>query len=810
MQRPGAFYCGVFLTTLCALVHQLTTTRTFSVLTWYHLAFLSISLAMLGMTAAGLYVYLGSSAPSAGRTRRVLVRHSIWFALSLPLSHIGLTSLVLPAELNPQLGDLAILAFAVVLSALPFFFSGVVVAVALTETPLPTGRIYGVDLVGAASGCLVAVALLELTDPSSVSLGIGALAATAAAAFALGTDGSLSKSAVALAAALAAISVVNAAVYPDLFWVSRMNGIPAKTEGVVLDRWNSHSRVLAWKREAQPPHFWAKGESPAAARVPLVESVGIQIDGAAFTAATAFDGDPGSLGWVRHGVTSLAYQLRGKGGEIAVIGVGGGRDVLTALGFGASRVTGIEVNGTLVELLNGRLRDFTRLVERPDFTLIHDDGRSWMARTDQRFDLIQMALIDTFASTSAGAMTLTENGLYTREAWALFLERLAPGGIFSLSRFYHPGRISETARALSLAVDTLLARGQAEPAAHIALVTAVNVSTLLVARDPLSRQDVGRLIATIRQEGFRPVILPGYVVQDPILRRILGARSAEELSAATRHRHYDLTASTDDRPFFFNMLKLSAWRELEDETNYGVLVGNLRATQTLVSLLSIVLLLTVLTILGPLVLRGRRHALPPPVFVAATSYFSLIGLGFMLIEVALVQKFSILLGHPIHSLAITLMSMILASGLGSLASDRLRVESGRLLRLLPAVAALVVAAGAGTVQAAIDAAIAATLPVRGAVAVLFTFPIGFVLGCFFPLGLRRLRSQSPVVQSWMWGLNGAFGVLGSLLSIVIAMSFGIRACLLTGAACYLLLSLPAHRLYGTPAGARPSLPAAGP
>jgi SAM-dependent methyltransferase len=796
MHRPGAFYFGVFLTTLSVLVYQVVTTRILSALTWYHLAFLSISLAMLGMTAAGLYVYLWAPPPTAERTRRVLVSHSIWFAASVPLCHVGLISLVLPVD-RLEAGGLAILAVAVGLAALPFFFSGVVVAVALTETPLPTGRIYGVDLVGASLGCLAAVALLELLDPSTVCLVIGALAGSAAIAFSVGSNGSVPKLAGGIALALVALAVANALAYPHLIWISRMNEWPVPTEGIVVDRWNSHSRVVAWELGRVPPHFWGQGAtSRAADALPEVEVVGIQIDGAAFTAATSFDGDPKTLDWVRHGVTSVAFQIRG-GGEVAVIGVGGGRDVLTALGAGARRVLGIEVNGVLVELLRTRLRELTGLVGRDDFTLVHDDGRSWMARTDQRFDLIQMALIDSFASTSAGAMTLTENGLYTREAWSLFLDRLRPGGVLSLSRYYHPGRTNETARALSLAVDTLLQRGVEDPAAHIMLVSAGNVSNLVVGRDPLTPEDIRIVRSTCRAEGFSEEALPGYVTKDPTLRGILEAKSRADLEEATRHPHFHLGASTDDRPFFFNMLKLSAWRDVPVEHfGVGVIVGNLRATQTLVGLLRIVVVLAGLTILGPLLLRGRRHGLRTPTFLAASGYFSLIGLGFMLVEIGLMQKFSILLGHPLHSLAITLMSMILASGLGSFAADRIALMPPWRLSLLPALAALLIVAGATTVQSAIDLAIGVSLPWRAVTVVVFTFPIGFALGFFFPLGLKRLKNDSPVAQSWMWGMNGAFGVLGGLASIVISMSFGIRTCLLIGAACYLLLSLPAHHLHG--------------
>ena len=695
-------------------------------------------------------------------------------------------------DLSPS--NLAVAAAAVVLTAIPFFFSGVVLAIALTRTALPVGRVYGVDLIGAGLGCPTAVLLLEALDPSTVCLVVACLAAAASLAFSVASTGRRRWLPAVVALALLAFSVVNAAVYPDLIFVSRMKGKEFPKEQIRLERWNSHSRVIAFQPARGRPHYWGEGRSAAAAASPTVESIGVQIDGAAFTPITRFEGDTRSLDWVRHDVTSLPYQIRGSG-DVAVIGVGGGRDILTALGFGASHVTGIEVNRALVDFLKQDFAEFARLDGRDDVVLVHDDGRSWLARTDQRFDLIQMSLIDTFASTSAGAMTLTENGLYTIEFWSTLLERLRTGGVFSVSRYYHPERVSETARALSLAVGTLLRRGVGDPADQIVLVTSQNVSTLIVARDPLSQEDLGRLDRAILAEGFTRIAAPQRPPESPLLKGILAARTPAALELATQHPLFDLEPSSDDRPFFFNMLKLSAWRvPAKQYASSGVIGGNLKATQTLVVLVGLILSLVPLTILGPLLWRGRRHGLEPRSFAAAASYFALIGLGFMLIEIGLMQKFSILLGHPIHSVAITLMSIILASGLGSLASERVRTTSRGIAYLLPTGAALLIAVGALTVQAAVDLSMRASLGVRALTVVVFTFPIAFLLGCFFPLGMRSLQGRSAAARSWMWGLNGALGVLGSLVAILISMTFGIRACLLAGAACYLALLLPAQAL----------------
>jgi hypothetical protein len=340
-------------------------------------------------------------------------------------------------------------------------------------------------------------------------------------------------------------------------------------------------------------------------------------------------------------------------------------------------------------------------------------------------------------------------------------------------------------------VGTLIERGAEQPADHIFLVTSKNVSTLLVSVDPLSRADRRDVRLSAQEEGFRVVVAPGQPVKDRILNEIVSASSWEQLEAATNHPVFQLEPSTDDRPFFFNMLKFSAWRELANERrNDGVLGGNLKATHTLLALFVIVMGLIVVTIVVPLAIRGRSHGLPTETFAAAAAYFALIGLGFMLIEIGLMQKFSILLGHPIHSLAITLMSIILASGLGSLASDRIATGSTNSIRSLPLVAAGIVALSAFSTQWVVDLSISSPLALRVATVVAFTFPVAFCLGFFFPVGMRLLGAANPAAQSWMWGLNGALGVMGTLASTMISMTMGIRACLLFGALCYLLLALP--------------------
>ena len=269
---------------------------------------------------------------------------------------------------------------------------------------------------------------------------------------------------------------------------------------------------------------------------------------------TEWDGDPASLAWVSYDVTALPYHLR-KRGAVAVIGVGGGRDILAAIWSGAPAITGIEVNDNVLALLTRYHRRFTRLADHPGVQLVHAEGRAYLTRTSDRFDVIQMSLVDTWAATGAGAFTLSENSLYTIDAWRMFLGRLAPGGMLSVSRWFSPVRASETSRLLALAVRALLDRGVGTPQAHLALVSRHTVATLLVSVDPLSADDLAAVEATSRARGFTVLASPRTAPADARLAAIVGSRTVAELATATADPVYDYSPPTDARPFFFNMVK---------------------------------------------------------------------------------------------------------------------------------------------------------------------------------------------------------------------------------------------------------------
>jgi hypothetical protein len=425
---------------------------------------------------------------------------------------------------------------------------------------------------------------------------------------------------------------------------------------------------------------------------------------------------------------------------------------------------------------------------------VTDEARSWFARTGDSFDLIQMTMIDTWAATGAGAFTLSENGLYTVEGWRIFLSHLAPDGVFTVSRWYAPGMVNETGRMIAVTVAALMSLGATEPQRHVFLAAGENIATLVVSRQPLAPADVALLREATAELGFETLLSPDGTPASDVLARIVTAGSPEALHAYTSSLPLDLTPATDDRPFFFNQLPLYKPLNLSRQLrtgihasggDRGVVGGNLLATATLLMLLLIALTLVVLTIVVPL--RAAVRDAGRGLVVGGTLYFILIGVGFMAVEIGMLQCMSVFLGHPIYSLSVVLFTLILATGLGSLLSERIPLVSARRFILWALLTGGYVAGTRFWLSDVLLACDSWTLPARAAICVAIIAPAGVLMGFGFPTGMHLASRIDRRPTPWFWGINGAAGVLAAILCVALSMAMGIRFTLTTGAACYLAL-----------------------
>jgi len=762
--EPKPFtYIGLFLTTLSLLELELFLTRIFSVTMWYHFAFMAISLAMFGLAAGAVLIeVIPKREPHA-----MLARGALWFALSSAICFV--LQLYFPA--NPE-GELVWTALAFTVIAIPFVFGGIVVCVALTSFPAQTGKLYAADLAGSAAGCVLTIPFLNhIHAPTAVILNAG-IAALAAVAFALSIKGVLRWVAAAACFALVLISVLNQSYkLIDIQWLKGGRN----PHDAVYEKWNALSRIYI--RQTDPEPFgW--GLSPTYRTDRKLDQLYMDIDSGAATVITKFDGNLENLQHLKYDVTALAHYVRNPT-SVLIIGVGGARDILTSLVFGQRHVTGVEINPDIVDVLSRQFADYTgNLQQNSAVTLVHDEARSYIARSPEKFGIIQASLIDTWAASSAGAYVLTENGLYTKEAWRTFLDHLLPDGILTMSRWYYEIQPSESLRLAALATSSLLDLGVADPRKHIVVIRKKDtseggpygVATILVSKRPFTEAELDRLEQISKDMEFFPVLTPRFA-ERPDFEAVATRGKYEEL---IRTYPLDIAAPTDNTPFFFHMLR--AENLLKASTYQGANDRNFKAVRVLGTLLAIVTGLSAIAIIAPLAMRSRvREAHSMRLMI----YFAAIGLAFMMVEIGQLERLIVFLGHPIYGLTVVLFVLLLASSLGSLYSHRL----SQWILLLPVSLAVFILIS----PYVISAFVAASTPVRIGISALLLFPSGFCMGMAFPLGIKKAQyGREGAPTAWYWGINGAFSVISSVLAVVVAIFWGVTMTLLVGLTAYIV------------------------
>jgi hypothetical protein len=776
-RAPRSVYFGLFLVTLATLVFEILLTRIFSITLWYHFAFMAISVAMFGITVGALVVHLRPGWFPPEKLQRRLGESALCFGLLIVVS--VLAHLLCPFD-RPGL-EWLLLGINFLIVALPFVCSGVCVCLVLSRYPVQGNGLYAADLAGAALGCLTVFVLLRVMDGVAAAFATALLACLGAVAFA-GRSGLGVRAAVACVglAALTGAQGVLARQQQPLLRLTSAKGGTCETQ--VYERWNSFSRLTVVPG-ARGPVAWSL--SPAYRGDCQARHYWLQIDACAGTPFVEFDGDLAKVDYLKYDVANFVHHLR-PGGSLCIVGTGGGRDILTGLMFGKDRIVGVEVNEDILDLANNRFGDFTGHLDRhPRVQLVNAEARSYLAGRRDQFDVLQITFVDTWAATAAGAFTLTENALYTREAWGVFLDRLAPRGVLAVSRgYYYKHQMYELYRLTALARAALLDRGAARPQDHLVMVR--NQATqsanswggmglLMVSRTPYTAHDLAEVRRHADALGFEVVLTPqGGPIPDLVA--LARGEGAEEVADRLR---LDLTPPTDDSPFFFNLLRPRDWLQSDDVD--PARNPNLVAVAMLVNLLIVVAVLTVLCVVVPLAFTPNRPPLRQhgPLLV----YFAAIGLGFMLVEVALLQRLTVFLGHPTFALTTILFALLIAGGAGSFLSGRL--GSGSWSRLVPLAGLLAAVTLVGLVTGpALRLFEASGTLVRVALAAGLVGTAGLFMGMALPTGLRVATGAAPRLIPWLWGINGATSVFGSVLAAVIALAYGISTSYWFGVGCY--------------------------
>lgn len=804
---------AVALISAAALAYEVLLMRLLAILQWHHFAYMIISLALLGYGASGSLLALAGGRllprfPAAFTAAAALFSASaagcFFLAQALPFN---------PLELPWDPWQLARLAAIFLLLALPFLFAAGAVCLALERYRESAHRVYALDILGAGAGCLGVLGLLYLLPPLA-ALKLVVLLGMLAAAWAWRGLGLAPRWGAALPLALGAALAALLPAGSGALRPSEFKELPQllQVQGVRMleERWSP----LGWLTVLESPLVpfrHAPGLSLNAPAEPPAQ-LGLLTDGEGMSPIVGHDGrsPPSYLGYL---TSALPYALLARP-RVLVLGAGGGAEVLQALAHGAASVDAVELNPQVVELVRDRFGGFSGGIYRR--ARVHvAEARAFVEGAPGPYDLMQIALLDSFGASAAGVRSLAEGYLYTVEGLGAYLRRLAPGGVLAITRWVTlPPK--DALKLFATAAEALRAAGAPDPGARLVMVRSWKTATLLAKNGEFSPPEIAAVKAFCESRGFDLAWYPEMREEEAnrfnLLERpwfhegAVGLLSAQREAFMERYK-YDIRPATDDRPFHFNFFRWRALPELLALRGQGGLPLLDWGYPVLVATLALAIAASALFILLPLWAAQRLHSgelSRPGERLRVAAYFAGIGLAFMFVEMALIQKFVLLLGHPIHAAAAIISAFLVFAGVGS----RTSAGFARLLQArFPGLRPVAVAAGC---VAAIVLLYALLLPAlfgplsalpqgaRLAAAAALVAPLAFWMGMPLPLVIGRLGG--PQLVAWAWGLNGFASVVGAVLATLLAIHLGFNGVLVLAALLYLGAAAASPR--GAPATAR--------
>ena len=785
---------GVFFVSLAALSFELALSRLFSVALWYHFAFMVISLALLGYGASGSFL-----AVFPGFLHK---KPALFFSLSAMLFSATSVAAYLAANLIPfdpfriawdRLQLVYLFADYLVLSV-PFFFAGLCVGGVLTHRADDAGSVYCADLVGAGVGSLLVLFVFARLGGGGMVTFPAVLASFGAVVFSLRRP--LCVWSLVLSTVLLVIFLCLAGLRPSVFEV-RMS--PYKSLRIALSypesriletRWNAFSRVDVV--ESSMVRF-APGLS-LTFREAIPPQLGITVDGDNMTAITRYDGQATSAAFVQHLPDALVYRMRPVDRAL-VIEPGGDLGVLMALVLGAQKVDAVFENRLVLEAISEKEGPFAgNLLSNPRVTTVVKSGRSYLRGTERSYDVIQYAPLSSLGASSTGIRGIGEAYMFTVEAVSDCVKHLKPEGFLAVTLYLLPPPRQEI-RLVHLAIEALAQMGISAPEKHLAAIRSWGTFTLLVKRSPLSQGDIQRIVSFCKKERFDTVYFPGITKKaanrfNRFSRPIYFEIVRDLLTASERTRLvdayvFDVSPVTDDRPFFFNFFRLEKilplYRAIHEKWQPFVEGGYLVPIVLVESIAASAMLVFL-----PLLFRRRnRVSGKPPFRWGVLVFFALLGWGYMFVEIVLIQKLILFLDHPIHAMTTVICGLLVSSGLGSFCSQKIAGQGvHRDLVFILFIVGAIVGAFLGVIPCVTQRFLGLDLVFREVVTLALLFPLGFLMGMPFPLGIRHLRRADPSAIPWAWCINGCFSVMGAVLAALIAFRAGFSGVLVLAAVVY--------------------------
>ena len=763
-------FAGIFLASLSGLVLEISLTRIFSAAIWYHFAFVAVSVALIGLGASGLLVHYRLKQIKENWAVNLTVASSIGIVFILPLSLFVMHVLA---------SDITYLPLFMLLFSIPFFFIGIIISAAFSAFAHVAGRLYASDLIGASIGAVSVVFLLSILGGEGTLLLVGVISSACAIIFSTASKNRkhilISFAVIMLASSLLVVNEIShtfsiptdSRAQKDLPIFLREN----PETHIVKTQWNSFSRIDVVEgptSNCDPNALDPIFGQPQCAGEGIVAK--IFIDGGAGTNIISWDGLPGSRQELSSWLQYLPFTLMDDP-KTLIIGSGGGRDVIAAVTSGVTDVTSVELNPIIFDTVKSYGSKAGDVYTHPYVDANVDEGRSFVSRSVDKYDIIYIPFVDTWASVSSGGLGVSENFLYTVEGFQEYYNHLTDRGKIVTVRW-----LIDTPRFVSTFITLLENNGipQKDAYKHIIIVGSESiekdpsVTMSIFSKKPFTNGEIEFFTDKFLKNGYKPILVPGHVMVEPYSKLLNEEITLEEFYALFPTKAHPVT---DDSPYFLSFEK--PFPHILEQLLY---VGVGIASAFLV---------------GPYIwLRKSKDRNVKNNSVLTTksivTYFAALGFGFILIELALLQKLILLLGNPTMTFALLLFTILLSSGIGSLVSARLiGLNTKNLIFVISGIAIL------GLIYVSmltplVYSVISEPFTTKAAISLGLLFPIGFLMGMPMPTGMRLLKSHTPTFVPWMWAINGGFSVLGAILTVVMSIVYGGSYVMLIGIAVYLV------------------------
>ncbi|RJO74414.1 MAG: hypothetical protein C4523_00705 [Myxococcales bacterium] len=783
MEKHGKLYAGILLISTATLALEVLQVRLFSVMLWHHLAYMVITVTLLGFSAAGAYVAVKGTGTD-DEARRKAGWSSLLFALTTILAFAVVSRVPLDTYMQSSVLQLSFIFLYYAFLIVPYFFAGLAITLLLSHYVRIVHRLYFWNLLGSAIGCLLFLLLLMQLG------GEGALFATAAlgAAAALPLFAERRLRIVSGAAAVVLLLLIPAATS-----IVAVQPAPSKALGMFLA---NTPDVKLESTKWDPVARIDVVSSPAFANMYRYHEAAVRkiftIDGDAFTFVYSFDRPFPEIELIGKTLYGSAYFLKDKP-KVAIIGLGGGTDIITALHFQAREITGVEINQAMIDAAMDTFDTYPINPYRdPSVTILHEEGRSFLRRTEEKYDIIQMSGVDTWSAMATGAYVLSENYLYTKEAFGEYYDHLAPDGLLCMIRWiFDPPR--EMLRLATVQSAVLKGRGVKSPWHHMVVIKQGLLASVVTKMTPFTRREIAGLKRSLSNKPELELLYaPGEEGQTMFHRYFEAMKKGKEAEFIAQYP-YKIDVVDDDRPFFFEYYK---WSDMfGTQFGKGGYLAAARPIGYIILLASLIqaVIFGLAFILLPLY-KFKGAGLATDGAGKMIIYFAALGMGFMFIEVALMQRFVLFLGHPTFSIAITMFALLVFTGVGSAIAGRVNMEPRRIVLIATIGIAITILAYMLGLTPLFNAMLGLPLWARAVAAVILLAPLGMMMGMPFPTGLAYVRRGAAAFVPWAFGINGVASVAASVLCIILAILAGFTLVFVCAALIYLIGGFALYRL----------------